>query len=442
MGRVSAWFSGLSTGMKALLVIAGLVLFAVLSPLITPLAILFFILCILVVAYRILRRRPFRTPGILLLSSLAVLLVSSGVSGALYGTSEEQASSGTNSHAQSKKEEARQQPTKEEIQPETATPETKVEVAKALPEKAEENQANPKPAPKPKSNPKPRPASSEKKHRSSYDKRVTVSRVIDGDTVEITPSVNGVEDIRLIGVDTPETVDPGEEIEPYGPEASTFATLELTAEKVNLEFDEEKIDQYDRLLAYVYTVDDEMFNEQLVKKGYAQAYPYPPNTKYEEIFAAAQKKAKKAGIGIWGLSHNQQCKLADRGNGIGEGTPGCALRSSPEPSNTPSSGDLDCADFATQEEAQGVLNSDLTDPNGLDADADGSACEDLPSGGSSTASPSASPSASTGASPSAPPSPAPSGSGDIDCDQVNGPIPTPPGDPDNLDGDGDGLACE
>jgi len=91
--------------------------------------------------------------------------------------------------------------------------------------------------------------------------------------VESSPTIDGAEDVRLIGVDTPETVDPDEEIEPYGPEASTFATSELTGERVDLEFGQEKFDDYDRLLAYVY-VDGQMFNEELVEQGYAQAYPY------------------------------------------------------------------------------------------------------------------------------------------------------------------------
>ena len=60
-----------------------------------------------------------------------------------------------------------------------------------------------------------------------YDRTVTVSRVVDGDTIEISPAVDDIIDVRLIGMDTPETVDPSEEVEPYGPEASTFATEEL-----------------------------------------------------------------------------------------------------------------------------------------------------------------------------------------------------------------------
>jgi len=234
-----------------------------------------------------------------------------------------------------------------------------------------------------------------------YDATATVSRVIDGDTVEITPAIKGVEEVRLIGVDTPETVDPSEEVEPYGPEASAFTAEELTGRRVDLEFGAERTDQYDRLLAYVYTRDGRMFNEDLLEEGYAQAYPYPPNTKYEDRFAAAQADAMATSIGIWGLSLRKQCQLADRGNGIGEGTPGCSgsagssgtsagssipAGSPPKKKRaggnlppSPPGGDYDCSDFDTQAQAQRVYDADPSDPNGLDgAPEDGVACESLP----------------------------------------------------------------
>jgi micrococcal nuclease len=158
---------------------------------------------------------------------------------------------------------------------------------------------------------------------------VMVSRVVDGDTIEISPAVEGpdgegLDEVRLIGVDTPETVDSEEGVEPMGPEASAFATEELAGRGVDLEFDEEMEDRYGRLLAYVWLrPGGEMFNEVLLEEGYAQAYPHEPNTKYESRFASAQEEARSANLGIWGLTHAEQCELANRGNGIGEGTPGC-----------------------------------------------------------------------------------------------------------------------
>ena len=68
----------------------------------------------------------------------------------------------------------------------------------------------------------------------NYDATVTVSRVVDGDTIEISPAVSGNEEVRLVGMDTPETKDPSEGVEPLGPEASAFATEELTGQSVGL----------------------------------------------------------------------------------------------------------------------------------------------------------------------------------------------------------------
>jgi micrococcal nuclease len=264
--------------------------------------------------------------------------------------------------------------------------------------------------------------------------------VVDGDTIEVSPAVDGIAEVRLIGVDTPETYGG---TEPYGKKASAFTTERLEGEQVALKFDVERIDPYGRVLAYVWLPDGTMFNEVLVSEGYAQVATFPPNVKYTERFLDAQQEARAVNRGLWGLPNGQLCQLADQGNGIGGG---CADSAPPSPS--PSVSDRDCSDFDSQPEAQEVLEDDPSDPNGLDGDYDGQACEELP-GGYSSASASAFPSASPSASPSDGGggrshnggAPAPSG-GDIDCDQVNGPIPTPPGDPNNLDGDGDGLACE
>ena len=168
---------------------------------------------------------------------------------------------------------------------------------------------------------------------ANYDTTVTVSRVVDGDTIEISPAVDGIEEVRLIGVDTPETKDPDEGVEPYGPEASAFALEELAGQRVGLEFDVERVDQYDRLLAYVY-VGSEMFNEDLLEEGYAQTYPYPPNTRYASRFEEAQEEARAGGLGIWSLALEQQCQRANHGNGIGEGSAGCEIVSEESASAT------------------------------------------------------------------------------------------------------------
>jgi hypothetical protein len=81
-----------------------------------------------------------------------------------------------------------------------------------------------------------------------------------------------------------------------------------------------------------------------------------------------------------GLPHSQHCQLTDRGNGIGEGSPGCTGQA-PQPAPN---GDKNCEDFPSQEVAQRELERDSTDPNNLDADDDGQACEDFDYGGGSS----------------------------------------------------------
>ena len=255
---------------------------------------------------------------------------------------------------------------------------------------------------------------------------VTVERVVDGDTIEVNPTLSWTEDVRLLGVDTPETVDPNEPVEPYGPEASTFTKQQLEGERVTLIFDQEKTDQYRRTLAYVrISSQSETFNETLLRQGYAQLYVVPPNDRFEARFSQAQDQARQAQRGIWGLPKDQQCELADRGNGIGEGSPGCQGQA---PTPTPDPGlEKDCPDFRSQAEAQAELERDPSDPNNLDADNDGEACETYPYGGAGGGG---------------------VGGGDLDCadfathGEAQRELAKDRTDPNNLDADDDGRACE
>jgi micrococcal nuclease len=206
---------------------------------------------------------------------------------------------------------------------------------------------------------------------------VTVTRVVDGDTIDISPSVRGLSRVRLIGMDTPEVYF-GQQ--PYGQEASTFAKRRLEGEEVRLELDVQKVDPYGRLLAYVYLPNGEMFNETLLEEGYAQVATFPPNVKYVERLLDAQREARAANRGLWGLSAGELCQQTDRDNGIGGGCSGSESESSPA-SQPPSAGNsadsnLDCAGFETHEEAQRVLEQDPSDPHYLDGDGDGVACEE------------------------------------------------------------------
>lgn len=272
-----------------------------------------------------------------------------------------------------------------------------------------ESQTQPEPAPQPEPQPEPeqptgsgeqdseQEGSGQAAGLASRGQVVTVSRVVDGDTVEVSPAVDGIQDVRLIGVDTPETYG-GEE--PLGPQASAFTTGALTGKRVALEFDEERVDPYGRALAYVWTSGNAMFNSQLLRRGLAQVATFPPNTEYVSQFESIQRQARAENRGIWSLTLGEQCQLADRGNGIGEGTPGCtgASQPAPQPTGEPApqqqspqqqapaapapsgGGDLDCSDFATQREAQTTLDADPSDPNGLDGEGDGVPCESLPGG--------------------------------------------------------------
>jgi micrococcal nuclease len=213
--------------------------------------------------------------------------------------------------------------------------------------------------------------------QTDYDATVKVTRVVDGDTIDISPSVEGRSRVRLIGMDTPEVYFG---TQPYGPEASAFAKHALEGKEVQLELDVQKIDPYRRLLAYIYLPDGRMFNEVLVEEGYAQVATFPPNVKYQDRFLKAQREARAQNRGLWGLSAGELCKQTDRGNGIGGGCSGSESHSVDGSASAGSGGDsnLDCASFAYQEEAQRVLKQDPSDPNYLDGDGDGVACEDLP----------------------------------------------------------------
>ena len=140
-----------------------------------------------------------------------------------------------------------------------------------------------------------------------------VTRVVDGDTVEADFRGRTLT-VRLIGIDTPESVAPGEPVQCYAVQASSYTTERLEGERVRLELDVERIDPYGRTLAYVW-LGDELFNETLVREGYAFVTTYPPNVRYVDRFRAAQREARSAGRGVWG-----RCVHAGR---VRSGLPRC-----------------------------------------------------------------------------------------------------------------------
>jgi micrococcal nuclease len=131
--------------------------------------------------------------------------------------------------------------------------------------------------------------------------RGTVVRVIDGDTILVRGGGGRIEDVRLLGIDTPETVDPRKPVQCYGPEASAFAKHLETGRAVTLAYDRELHDRYGRFLAYVWLTGARplFVNAVLVQRGYARTYPFPPNTAYAGLFAALERTAALAGRGLW-----------------------------------------------------------------------------------------------------------------------------------------------
>ncbi len=137
-----------------------------------------------------------------------------------------------------------------------------------------------------------------------------VLRVIDGDTIEaqVTHRVEGpgagdaesgrTYSVRLLGIDTPESVKPNSPVECFGKEAFSAARVLLEGREIRLVADVEEADAYGRLLRYVY-FGDEMANARLVVNGYANAYTYPPNVRHSELLLQLERFAREENRGLW-----------------------------------------------------------------------------------------------------------------------------------------------
>jgi micrococcal nuclease len=125
-----------------------------------------------------------------------------------------------------------------------------------------------------------------------------VTRVVDGDTVEARIGEEVV-DVRLIGIDTPETVKPDTPVQCFGPRASDFTHRTLEGRTVRLVFGAERRDVYGRLLAYLY-LGRRFFNPILVRRGLARSLTIPPNDRFAALFRRLERRAALAGRGLWG----------------------------------------------------------------------------------------------------------------------------------------------
>lgn len=135
---------------------------------------------------------------------------------------------------------------------------------------------------------------------TSLASNAVVERVVDGDTIHA--RIDGRDEtVRLIGIDTPETVKPGTPVQCFGEEASKHTSALLPAgTRIRLERDAEGRDDYGRLLAYVYRAGDGLFvNLALVRDGYAQLLTIPPNVAHVAELRAGADDARRQGRGLW-----------------------------------------------------------------------------------------------------------------------------------------------
>lgn len=211
-----------------------------------------------------------------------------------------------------------------------------------------------------------------------------VVKVVDGDTVQV--NIDGKNEVlRLIGINTPETVDPRKPVECFGAEASAKAKEILTGKDVSLEADETQSDRdkYDRLLRYVYLEDGTNFNKMMIEEGYAYEYTYDAPYKYQAEFKIAQQEAKDGKKGLWG---DDTCKgELNKSTNYVNPQPTPAPNSNPTPAKTETptqdSGSFTCAgkhlcgQMTSCAEAKFYLTS--CGVKSLDGDKDGVPCETL-----------------------------------------------------------------
>lgn len=211
---------------------------------------------------------------------------------------------------------------------------------------------------------------------------------VDGDTAKM--RINGkVETVRFLLVDTPETKHPKLGEQPKGAQAAAFTKKMLEeADRITLQYDVEKRDKYNRVLAYVFA-DGVNVQEELLKKGLARVGYVYESRRHLKAFKEAEKLARERGFGIWecsgyvasdGYKPEKWCK----GNeGSTKKTMHTVVRNGKiyHVAYDPKGPDRDCSDFDSRKEAQAFYEAaggPVKDPHRLDPDRDGIACESLP----------------------------------------------------------------
>jgi micrococcal nuclease len=214
-----------------------------------------------------------------------------------------------------------------------------------------------------------------------------ILKVVDGDTMKVSFNESGKvkeETIRLLLVDTPESVDPEKPVQPFALDASKYAKETLSEKDVKLEIDVSERDKYGRLLCYLY-IGDKMFNEMLLENGYARvAYVYPPNVKYIDKFREIQKTAQQKGINIWSVENYAQedgfHESIVKAKESPSPTPVPSATPKPVPKAETNNGSSSNVHYnnCTEAKAAGAYNIKRGEPgysSKLDKDNDGVACE-------------------------------------------------------------------
>ena len=137
---------------------------------------------------------------------------------------------------------------------------------------------------------------------ASFD--ATVVHTVDGDTIDVQLRNGRIERVRILGADTPETVDPRKPVQCYGPEASAYTARRLFGQLVRLEDDVERHDIYGRRLAYVY-LHGANFEEELLRKGYARLLVIEPNHAHARAFLDDELNARAHRVGLWGACESE-----------------------------------------------------------------------------------------------------------------------------------------
>jgi micrococcal nuclease len=200
-----------------------------------------------------------------------------------------------------------------------------------------------------------------------------VSRVVDGDTVDVTRR-GRTQTLRLIGIDTPETVDPFKPVQCYGPQASAYARRRLTGRRVTLERDPSQghLDRYGRTLAYLWVDRGPsrwLYNLDAIRRGYAVEYTYDQPYAWRAKFLRAQRHAEKTHRGLWSrrtCGGNIDQPARPTGSPTGTGSRRCAPGYRP---CLPVRADLNCSQI------DGPVTVTGSDQYHLDGDGDGIACE-------------------------------------------------------------------